>query len=475
MEEQQAAHAKPAGQSGAPEQQGRRDGVITLVLTADNHLGSLAFSQHPRKREERLQRLRRAFRQATDFAIAQGVDLFVQAGDLFDSTTPDEHERSFVAERLAQLKQAGIQALAIGGTHDTPAETSSPHSTPAPQVSYARLGALHYLSSPSAGATRPVEPTFIEIRGIRVGACGLNVVAGQAGDPLEHFLVSDDIERANISLLLLHAPIEGLTTGSSLLDTRAVVAKSSIARQAAFTCILAGYHHGYSRHSIGMTELIVAGATQHIDFSSPGHAPGFVFLGLAPDGVRWCNHIAVDAMPLQSLVIHTNELWPTASTEHEHTSGPGRNTVVPTTVATSTEDEDVAETVGNSAAKASSQQPTDIILERLRPLCSSDAMIQLKLEGELTRRHYHQLDLNRIRRYGEEHCFALAIDDTPLLLLPEQEAALTEAGERFSPREELVTLVEEWIVATNDENEKKALRTTREELLLALDEGKRSR
>ena len=41
--------------------------------------------------------------------------------------------------------------------------------------------------------------------------------------------------------------------------------------------------------------------------------------------------------------------------------------------------------------------------------------------------------------------------------------------ERFSPREELVALADEWIAATNDEQEKKALRATKEELLAALD------
>ena len=96
-----------------------RDDVITIVLTADNHLGYSGVSQHPHKREERQQRLRHAFQQATDFAIVQGVDLFIQAGDLFDTTTPDERDRSFVAARLAQLKQAGVRAFAVGGAHDT--------------------------------------------------------------------------------------------------------------------------------------------------------------------------------------------------------------------------------------------------------------------------------------------------------------------------------------------------------------------
>src|SRR6266705_3385459 len=135
------------------EEQKWTDGVITMVLTADNHLGYSASSQPPRKREQCKQRLRHAFQQATDFAIGQGVDLFVQAGDLFDTTSPDEQDRSFVAERLAQLRRAGIQAFAAGGIHDTPVETHPSMDTGevefallAPHISYARLGALHYFA-----------------------------------------------------------------------------------------------------------------------------------------------------------------------------------------------------------------------------------------------------------------------------------------------------------------------------------------
>src|SRR6266487_5521760 len=126
--------------------QAQENGIITIVLTADNHLGYTAFSQHPRKREQCRQRLRHAFQQATDFAIGQGVDLFVQAGDLFDTSSPDEQDRSFVAECLARLRRAGIQAFAVGGVHDTPVETYSSIDTgevefalPAPHISYARL------------------------------------------------------------------------------------------------------------------------------------------------------------------------------------------------------------------------------------------------------------------------------------------------------------------------------------------------
>ncbi|MBV9257422.1 MAG: metallophosphoesterase [Ktedonobacteraceae bacterium] len=423
-------------------QQERREDVVTVVLTADNHLGYAAFGQHLRKREERQQQLRHAFQQATDFAIEHSVDLFIQAGDLFDTTTPDERDRSFVAERLAQLKQANIHTFALGGVHDTPSDAQSPSGDgiPAPQISYARLGALHYFSPPPRqDDTRELEAANLELHGLTVSICGLSVLPGQEGNPLKRLRVHmDDSKPSDISLLVLHAPIESLSTGSSLLDTRAQVRQSSIARQSTFQYILAGYHHSYHRLRFGQSDVVVAGATQHIDFSTPDSTPGFVFLGLAPDGIRWCDHIKADSPPLRSLVIQTHELWP----------------------------EDTSE------GQESHPSPTEIILERLRPLCDASTMVQLRLIGELTRQQYHQLDLNQIRYYGEEHCFALAIDDSSLALLHDQEINSPETGERFSPREELISLVDEWIAVAADEQEKKSLVLTREELLLAMDDTK---
>ncbi|HLI09074.1 MAG TPA: metallophosphoesterase [Ktedonobacteraceae bacterium] len=444
--------------------------VITIVFTADNHLGAAAFRQQPRKLQEREQRLRRAFQQATDFAIGQGVDLFIQAGDLFDTPTPDERDRSFVAERLAQLKQANIQVFALGGVHDTPAAADI---ALAPQLSYARLDALHYFApvpsrryeegpqaaGQSGGAILlkeeqegSLEPFFLTVRGILVGICGLGVLADQEGDPLAHVRVDSSIERAAIPLLVLHAPIEGETSGSSLLDARAQVSRSSIENLSAFRYILAGYHHHYAHRRIGKSELIIAGSTQHIDFSSAESgadhrdrddlAPGFVFLGIARDGLRWCKHIEVDSLRLRRLVISAADLWTKPENEEE-----------------------------------GALNPTERILEYLHPLCGPDTMVQVRLEGELTRQQYHRLDLNQIRRYGEEHCFALAIDDSSLSLLPDQEAVPLQQEarggfERFSPRQELLSLVEEEIATVRDEQEKGALQVAKEEILIALDEVK---
>ena len=409
--------------------------IVTVVLTADNHLGHDAFGQH--KREERQQRLRDAFQQAVTFAIGQKADLFIQAGDLFDTATPTERDRSFVAARLAQLKQANVHVIALGGLHDTPTETQGQYVAPAPQMSYAQLGALNYLS-PILKKHEKVEPLLLETHGIMVGVCGIGSVGEQTDDLLTQMRVHIDIEQAAIPILVLHAPIEGMHEGSAQ-TARSEVSRASIEQQHTFTYILAGYEHAYHHQRIGQTEVIVAGAT-HSTNNVPEtlineQQPGFVFMGLAVDGLRWCNHIVVDALRTKQIRITAQELW-----------------------------SDDADTT-----------PTERILERLEPLCDAETTIQLRLEGEITRRQYHQLDLNTIRRYGEEHCFSLAIDDSNIALISDQDVALIEAGERFSPREELIAVVEEWVADTDDEHEQKALRTTKDELLLALDDSRGKR
>ena len=499
-------------------EQGSND-IITVVLTADNHLGYSALSsygQHPRKREERQQRLRRAFKQATDFAVGQGVDLFIQAGDLFDTPHPAEQDRSFVATCLAQLRQAGVRTFALSGVHDTPIDTESYveqedqlEYSLAPQISYARLGALHYFPSPIIAPSIELEPVIVDIHGVLLAVCGLGVPGGQEGDPLAKVHVRSEVERAAISLLILHAPIEGLISHEhDLRDSSSMVARPTIAGQSSFHYILAGYHHGYHRMRIGNTDVIVAGATQHIDFDDLSEDPGFVFLGLATDGIRWCNHITVDALRLRRLVIHTVDLWPR----------------------------------GVDSTGTTRQTPTNTILEQLRPLCAADSIVQLRLVGPLSRDQYHQLDFNQIRQYGEEHCFELALDESGLSLLlldlqpaeasrrevsfasepgapsanghslpaSSSETVFTQrdvstnlsllsppleshqvtapileshqtneaarsggtSEERLSPREELVDLADEWMAAADDEQEKKALLATKEELLAALDKIK---
>lgn len=69
----------------------------------------------------------------------------------------------------------------------------------------------------------------------------------------------------------------------------------------------------------------------------------------------------------------------------------------------------------------------------------------------------------------EQHFPSAQHNNSTLLLSP------VETGERLSLPEELAALADEWIAATDDEQEKKALQATKEALLTALDAGKNGR
>ena len=438
---------------------------VKIVLTANNHLGRDIVGQ--RRREERLQKLRDALQQATSFAVAQGADLFIQAGDLFDTTTPDEQDRTFVASCLARLKHAGIPVIALGGTHDTPIpisdeSASTPSLPPAPQRSYAQLGALHYFS-PLPGDEES-EPLFLDIHGLRIGIAGIGwenesstTKQTKQTEQTEHSVqnpftrVRSDVERTTLPLLILHTPIEGIATTLPRIagrDKIALLKRDTIAQQKAFRVILDGYSHRYSRTHIGNTEVISAGSTQSDTGAYRAHqddvSPGFVYLGLTPQSVRWCNLVSVDALLARQLTISLHTLWPVVS------------------------------------LSAQTKNPTELILEQLESSSTPETMMWLRLEGEVTRSQYHQLDLNKIRHYGEQHYFSLAIDDSSVTLLPDHQehqeqlrpttTPSQERGERFSLRDEVISLADGWIAdAEQDEHERTTLHHVKEDVLAAID------
>jgi DNA repair exonuclease SbcCD nuclease subunit len=92
-------------------------GVLRLLHTADVHLGARhgdlgdqAFAQRERQFA--------AFRASVELALSEKVDLFLIAGDLFDSNTQPKRTVEQVAAELARLADAKIRTVIIPGTHD---------------------------------------------------------------------------------------------------------------------------------------------------------------------------------------------------------------------------------------------------------------------------------------------------------------------------------------------------------------------
>ncbi len=91
--------------------------MLRLVHTADVHLGARHTDLGDQATAQR-ERQFGAFRATVDLALAEKVDLFLIAGDLFDSNTQPRRSVERVAAELKRLADARIRTVIIPGTHD---------------------------------------------------------------------------------------------------------------------------------------------------------------------------------------------------------------------------------------------------------------------------------------------------------------------------------------------------------------------
>jgi exonuclease SbcD len=91
--------------------------MLRLLHTADVHLGARHTDLGERATVLR-ERQFAAFRASVELALAEDVDLFLVAGDLFDSNTQPRRSVERVAAELARLTRASIRSVIIPGTHD---------------------------------------------------------------------------------------------------------------------------------------------------------------------------------------------------------------------------------------------------------------------------------------------------------------------------------------------------------------------
>lgn len=91
--------------------------MLRLIHTADAHLGARHADLGDQASAQR-ERQFTAFAAAIELAITQKVDLFLIAGDLFDSNVQPRRSVERVAAELKRLVGAMIRTVIIPGTHD---------------------------------------------------------------------------------------------------------------------------------------------------------------------------------------------------------------------------------------------------------------------------------------------------------------------------------------------------------------------
>ena len=91
--------------------------MLRIIHTADVHLGARHDDLGEQAAAQR-ERQFAAFKAAVDLALAEKVDLFLIAGDLFDSNVQPRRSVERVAAELKRLVDSRIRTVVIPGTHD---------------------------------------------------------------------------------------------------------------------------------------------------------------------------------------------------------------------------------------------------------------------------------------------------------------------------------------------------------------------
>ena len=94
-----------------------RTAMLRIIHTADVHLGARHDDLGEQASAQR-ERQFAAFKAAIDLALAEKVDLFLVAGDLFDSNVQPRRSVERVAAELKRLVEAKVRTVIIPGTHD---------------------------------------------------------------------------------------------------------------------------------------------------------------------------------------------------------------------------------------------------------------------------------------------------------------------------------------------------------------------
>jgi len=470
-----AASAQPDAPAG---------GIVRLVVTADNHLSAYTPRLTPQRLSERRARLRQAFTRVVDEAIARQAHLFIQAGDLFDSTEPRNLEREFVAAQLARLRDAGIHAFAISGNHDTPRQRTE-HGGYSPQGVYAELGGLHYFPE-----SHRILPVSVSVGGLRLAVAGLssNPGAPPGADPLDGVELDDpdgSLARADLGILVLHAMIEGHGFPG---EDESIVRRASLMRLPGFRLVLAGHVHAYRRFTIGDKVVVVCGPTERMEFGAAERTPGFAYLELSHDGLRHAEHIAIPPQPRHVVTVRTLELWPprrSAPTLADSITNPEHADTLPQGLAempTSAPADVVADVVTPAASgvpladtlpapgEEGSHGPTQALIKRLEPACTSEAMVRLRLEGPITPEQYRALDLRQVWITGQRRAFSFEVDETGLFIQLEGPHDIVARGERVAPHEMLEQVAREWLERAETAEERALLVKTRERVLASYDQ-----
>lgn len=335
--------------------------MIRIVLTSDNHLNRYYAKMSREQLRQRRRTLRDAWRQTVDFALQQRAHLYLHAGDLFDQPDPNPGELTAVAREFQRLREAGVRVVCISGNHDMPRAMGEGGT---PVRIYEELRAARVFMKRAE-----VEFALFEIEGqtIAVGGLAPDPRAGPDTDPLQG--VECHPPDADVRVLLMHCGVEDAVPDEF---GETVLRKATIAGRPEIDYYFCGDLHHANRLDVAHASVFIPGATERMTFGEIGEKPGYYYFEL--DGKRLHRAIrhTIEPQPMERIPLRTTEL--------------------------------------------PAEQPTEYLFNRISEKSRPNQLLQMVMEGPLSRDTYHALRWFEVWRVGTEHNFYFDLDRTRVFL-----------------------------------------------------------
>ena len=367
---------------------------MKIVLTADNHLNYYS-QKFGAKLIERREFFGKAWWETIEFAIREGADLYLCAGDLFDQVVPRNPPRARVVEGFRKLKEKGVKAFIIGGHHDTPAtlsEGATPHNV------LAKAGLATVFEN-----TDGFSYEVMEIGGTEVCIAGMSTNRKlQAGtDPLENLKIP---AHGDFNIALLHYSIEKMVPYS---EEEPCIRLASLEANKNIDLFAMGHYHYPTSMKIGSSHVMYPGSTEHHNFGEYKNETGFLFLKEEKGEIKK-EYIKTSCQPMNRVFVRTSSL--------------PRDQLMPR------------------------------LIEEVEMASNSKGLLQLVMEGDLDFEWYSKIDFVKLTKVGNERNFYFEYDDR-ISLTPEGGGSPTSG--RLEPRKEIIELGNAFIEKCQTENEKK--------------------
>jgi exonuclease SbcD len=235
---------------------------LKILHTADVHLGA-KFLGLGRKGEHQRSQLLQAFDETVNLAIRERVNLFLIAGDLFDSPNISRSLLARVAYRMHDLGAVGIPVLVSPGTHD-----------PYGERSIWRAPELAGVDNLTVFKTEEMVPlSFPELDCVVYGNANVQPFANKY--PLADLLLT---EGARWQIGMMHASFEI----PDLVNDTYVVTSSQV-RECGLDYLALGHYHSLSDRSAGSVGAFYPGSPEMVRMQKGDF--GYVLLVEFDDGV----------------------------------------------------------------------------------------------------------------------------------------------------------------------------------------------